>query len=632
MKKPFSIHLIVAFAVTILMPPFISAGESAQRPNIVIFLTDDQGYGELGCYGHPDIRSPHIDRLAGDGMRFTQAYSASSVCSPSRSAILTGRTPYRNGVYRWIPRGSEVHLRESEVTLPELLKEQGYATCHVGKWHLNAGLRESGQPQPGDHGYDHFLATQNNARPSHRYPTNFVRNGEPIGKADAYSAHFIVEEAIQWLKEARDPESPFFLTVWTHEIHRPVASAPRYRKLYPDKEEATQNYYANVTQLDAAFGELMKAIDHLGEREETLVFFTSDNGPTGGGPERREKYTKGLRGNKRDLFEGGIRVPFIAAWPGHIPAGAVNQEPIVGSDIFTTVCDIVGLSKPTNRDLDGTSIAPAFDGKPIQRSTPLYWRMGGSRPFQVAMRKDEWKILATDDFDWVELYHLAGDPKEQNELSQERPEVFKRMKDQLLKLNEEIEQEGPDWWQDDPNEGYARAKRLPKGEDQTGEFDVVRGGVVSNHSLGYRLNAQEGEAIAMRELASPIQGKATFRIRYRTLVDQQIRNALFVFGKEPTNDTIKVGTAIGMGQHVVMKGGWGRFMARLAPGDFDASETFELDLKVNLRERKLTATIGGNRIEARLPKDLDQIEYVGVYAKQTESAFSPIEVIRGDHK
>ena len=143
---------------------------SEEPPNVVVFLTDDQGWGDLGCYGHPRIQSPHLDQFATEGLRLTQCYAGCSVCSPSRSAILTGRTPYRNGVWRWIPPGSQYHLRTSEITIAELLKERGYDTCHVGKWHLNGKFNSDEQPQPNDHGYDHWMATQNNAVPNHIPP------------------------------------------------------------------------------------------------------------------------------------------------------------------------------------------------------------------------------------------------------------------------------------------------------------------------------------------------------------------------------------------------------------------------------------------------------------------------------
>jgi arylsulfatase A len=202
-------------------------------PNVVVFLADDLGWGDLGCYGNPVIQTPHLDAFAKQGVRLTQCYSASAVCSPSRSAILTGRTPYRNGVFTWIPEGREIHLRTSEIALPKLLKTVGYTTCHVGKWHLNSHFNQPTQPQPNDHGYDWWLATQNNAAPSHEHPANFVRNGMAIGKVDDYSAPFVVKEAITWLREHREKSKPFLLSAWTHEPHYPIKSAPECKAARP---------------------------------------------------------------------------------------------------------------------------------------------------------------------------------------------------------------------------------------------------------------------------------------------------------------------------------------------------------------------------------------------------------------
>src|SRR5262245_41426501 len=178
--RPPGLPLILAVCIIGLSARPLPAAD-VPPPNVVVFLADDLGYGDLGCYGHPDIKSPNLDNFAKDGMRFTQCYAACPVCSPSRSAILTGRTPYRNGVFTWIPAGTDIHLRKSEITLATLLKRAGYATCHVGKWHLNGKFNSAEHPQPSDHGYDWWFATQNNAGPNHKDPANFVRNGKRVG-------------------------------------------------------------------------------------------------------------------------------------------------------------------------------------------------------------------------------------------------------------------------------------------------------------------------------------------------------------------------------------------------------------------------------------------------------------------
>ena len=278
-------------------------GQGASRPNIVLFLADDLGWGDLSCYGHPAIQTPRLDEFARDGMKFTACYSACPVCSPSRSAIQTGRTPYRNGVFTWIPENSRMHLRSSEVTIARLLQQGGYATCHVGKWHLNGKFNSAEQPQPDDHGYDYWLATQNNAAPSHRNPVNFVRNGRPMGEMEGFSADIIAREATHRLEYEWDRTRPFFLTVWSHEPHRPIESDPRFMAQYDHLgDPGLVQHHANVTQIDHAFGTITDALDGNGLVDDTLVIFTSDNGPAGDGRTGRTRgSTGGFRGRKRSV-------------------------------------------------------------------------------------------------------------------------------------------------------------------------------------------------------------------------------------------------------------------------------------------------------------------------------------------
>ncbi len=225
----------------LLLMQFLTSGRSilfAQdtRPNIVIILCDDLGYGDLASYGHPHISTPNLDKMAAEGIRFTNFYSTAPVCSPSRVGLLTGRSPNRAGIYDWIPSAKEpkpdareqVHMRKEETTIPKLLKQAGYATAMVGKWHCNSNFNSIEQPQPIDAGFDHWMATQNNAAPSHENPKNFVRNGEEVGELEGYSCHIVVDEGIQWLENhtQQNPTQPFFLYLAFHEPHEPVASPP----------------------------------------------------------------------------------------------------------------------------------------------------------------------------------------------------------------------------------------------------------------------------------------------------------------------------------------------------------------------------------------------------------------------
>ncbi len=434
-------HLPILLAGLLLVSQAFSA--TTEKPNIVIFLADDLGYGDLGCYGHPIIQTPNLDAFAKQGTRFTQFYAASAVCSPSRSAILTGRTPYRNGVFTWIPEGREIHLRASEIALPKLLKQSGYSTCHVGKWHLNGQFNKPTQPQPDDHGYDWWLATQNNAAPSHQNPTNFVRNGQPVGKLEGYSAPLIVDEATTWLRKHRDKTKPFLLSVWAHEPHYPIKASPEFKAKYPDlTDDVQREHHANVTQLDHAFGKLMRTLDELKLTDNTVVIFTSDNGPEGDGiksPGRGS--TGGLRARKRSMYEGGIRVPGIVRWPGETQPGTTSDVPVIGSDIFVTAVGIAGAKLPSDRVLDGGNFSAALQNKEVERSRPLYWRYEQ----KMAMRIGDWKILADPKLTKFELYNLKTDPQEKTELSAAQPAKLDEMKTALAKLNTEIEAEGPDW-------------------------------------------------------------------------------------------------------------------------------------------------------------------------------------------
>jgi len=445
--------------------------ESSAAPNLIVFLADDLGYGDLGCYGHPVIKTPHLDKFAAQGMRMTQCYSASAVCSPSRSAILTGRTPHRNGVFTWIAEGAPLYLRTTELTLPTLLKRSGYETCHVGKWHLNGRFNEAAQPQPGDHGYDWWMATQNNAAPSHRNPENFVRNGQAVGPLDGYSAPLVVTEAVRWLKQERDRSKPFFLTVWTHEPHYPIKSAPEYRAMYPEvTDDVQREHHANVTQMDDAFGQLMAALDEQQLSDSTLVVFTSDNGPEGDGVTTPGRGSAGgLRGRKRDMHEGGIRVPGIVRWPGKVPAGAESAVPMIGSDVFPTMLKAAGLDVPTDRVLDGVNLLPVLTGSAsaVERPQPLYWRLHMAPNAKMAMRVGDWKILADEKLEQFELYHLSEDQQEAKDLKDQEAEKFAELRAQLVRHTAAIDAEGPDWWKTlSPNGGQEKTDQKAGAQKQ----------------------------------------------------------------------------------------------------------------------------------------------------------------------
>ncbi len=393
---------------------FLAAAEpAATRPNFLVILCDDLGYGDIASYGHPHIRTPNLDRLAREGTRFTSAYSAAPVCSPSRVGLLTGRSPNRAGVFDWIPEATSAqstaqsrhltHMRREEITLPRLLRTAGYATAQSGKWHCNAAFNTAAQPQPGDAGFDHWFATQNNAAPSHENPRNFVRNGSPVGPLEGFSCQLVAREMIGWLERQRTekPAQPFFSYVTFHEPHEPVVSPPdlvaSYRSVARNDDEA--QYFANVTNMDRAVGDLLAALESLGVADNTVVYFSSDNGP-----ETLLRYPAGkrsygtpgpLRGMKLWTTEAGVRVPGILRWPGRVKAGHVAADPVSSLDLLPTFTALAGAKVPADLKLDGTDIRAAFPGSPVRRAQPLFWfYYNAINDQRAALRDGPWKLLA----------------------------------------------------------------------------------------------------------------------------------------------------------------------------------------------------------------------------------------------
>ncbi|MCA9055239.1 MAG: sulfatase-like hydrolase/transferase [Planctomycetaceae bacterium] len=444
------------------------------RPNFMVILCDDLGFGDLGCYGHPQIRTPNLDRLASQGMQLTDCYSAAPICSPSRAGLLTGRTPSRAGIYSWIAEKNPMQLRGDETTIATVLRGAGYDTCHVGKWHLNGWFNDPRHTQPGDHGFDYWFATQNNAAPTHENPGNFVRNGEPVGELQGYSCQLVADEAIRWLKEQQSGDRPFFQFVCFHEPHEPIASPPDLVAGYPQAtKEGEALYYANVENMDRAVGRLMATLDKLQLNESTLVFFTSDNGPEAlnryKGAWRSHGSPGPLRGMKLHLHDGGIRVPGILRWTGRIAAGQVSHEPLASLDLFPSCCALAGIDVPDGKTLDGASFVPLLSGAAIVRSKPLFWHyFGGFGNRQVAVRDGDWKLVAGWDgpsdlptgaslrpgdvglmghsqLTQFELYRVAEDVSEADDLSTQGGDNLHRLQEFARETYRNVLQEGPDW-------------------------------------------------------------------------------------------------------------------------------------------------------------------------------------------
>ena len=452
----------------------------AKHPNLVIILADDLGYGDLGAYGHQIVKTPNIDKLAQEGVKFTDYYAPAPLCSPSRAGLLTGRMPFRTGIRSWIPEGKNVDLGRNELTIANLLKQQGYDTAIMGKLHLNAGGDRTDQPQAKDMGFDYRLvntagfvsdSTLDNAKERPRYgmvyPTGFTRNEKPIGRAKTFSGELVSSEVVNWLDKKKD-NNPFFLYVAFTEVHSPLASPKKYLDMYApyisayakqhpdlfygdwaDKPwRGAGEYYANISYMDAQVGKVLDKIKAMGEEDNTIVIFTSDNGPVT--REARKVYelnlageTDGLRGRKDNLWEGGISVPAIIKYGHHIPQGMVSETPMSGLDWMPTLAQMMNFPLPKDRTYDGQSIVPVLEKQAFKREKPLIF--GIDMPFQDdptdewAIRDGDWKMIIDREGKAKYLYNLKQDRAETLNQIGKQPEIEQRMFAEFLKYKNDID-------------------------------------------------------------------------------------------------------------------------------------------------------------------------------------------------
>jgi len=302
-------------------------------PNIILILADDLGYNDVTCFRSfnleessdkpPTSQTPNIDAIANQGMLFTDFYCGAAVCSPSRSALITGRNATRIGIYNYLPENSPMHLRSEEITIAELLKEGEYRTGHFGKWHLTS--KGTNQPLPNDQGFDYSFFSYNNAKPSHKNPDNYYRNGNPVGPLEGYACSLVVNEAINWLETNRKEDTPFFINVWFNEPHLKVAAPEELTS----RHTYNQDYYGAIENMDIAIGKLLAYLSERDLDKNTIIIFSSDNGS------RWDHSNDPFRGEKCFNYEGGVRVPFIIKWPQKIAKGKVCEMPGSFTDILT---------------------------------------------------------------------------------------------------------------------------------------------------------------------------------------------------------------------------------------------------------------------------------------------------------
>ncbi|MEE2989355.1 MAG: sulfatase-like hydrolase/transferase [Planctomycetota bacterium] len=432
-------HLLFATIATLLIATHVTA---EAPPNIVFIFADDWGWGDLGCHGHPYVKTPNIDRLASEGTDFHRFTVASGVCSPSRTAVMTGHFPARyniDGHFAWVPSNAKRNMPDwlspRAPLLPRLLQQGGYATAHFGKWHLSNNMIPD-SPLPSDYGYDEYGA--------------FNCAGEQM------PVHDDAKNAIAFIEKCHKGDKPFFINLWLHEPHTPFHTVPKYRWRFRDLEERDNIYASVLSHADDRIGEVLQTLDRLKLTDNTLVIFSSDNGPAraaatteltlmhdtatgaGYGIGAARGITGGRKGYKAALFEGGIGVPFIARWPGKIAAGKVDASSLISAvDLLPTFCEVAGVTLPADYLPDGVSQLPTLMGKNYpSREKPLFWKMAGSWPIQkrrpyhwvsYAIVHQHWKLVSNQDSSHVELYDIGTDMFEAKDLKEQQPAVVAQL-------------------------------------------------------------------------------------------------------------------------------------------------------------------------------------------------------------
>ena len=429
------IQLLSAAIVIIYPVATLAAAAAAERPHIIVVLSDDMGIGDVGCYGGKLVPTPHLDQLAKEGTRFTQYYAASPICSPSRAGLITGQFPARNRLTSFLQtragnRGCEQadFLDPTAPSLPRQLKSAGYATAHFGKWHLGGGRDVVDAPKFAAYGYDENAGTYESPEPHPDITaTDWIWSPKDKVKRWDRSA-FFVEKTLDFLRRRKDA-GPCFVNLWPDDVHTPWV---------PSDEAAKGDTPANLkpvlSEYDKQVGRLMAGLRELGIEKQTLVIFTSDNGPL---PTFKADRAAGLRGAKLGMYEGGIRMPFIVRWPGHAPAGQVDERTMISAvDLFPTLCSLAGAKLPEGKGLDGQDMSAAISGMPVpERKAPLFWEYGRNEKFfkfpanprdrspNLAVRDGKWKLLVNADGTGAELYDVVADPREQTNVAADNAAV-----------------------------------------------------------------------------------------------------------------------------------------------------------------------------------------------------------------
>ena len=481
-----SLRYVFSLCLALLVMTIFSTRSNARSPNVIFLLVDDWGWTDGTCFGSDLYETPNIDKLASQGMKFTDGYAACTVCSPTRAAVMTGKYPARLHVTDWIAGHNRKnaklripdwtkYLPHEEVTIAEALKSAGYKTLHLGKWHLTKpNLDQETEGLPTKHGFDVNVGGGRWGAPgSYFHP--FIRPGRkhpnlPEGtKKGDYLTDVLTDSAVKLIADNKD--APFFMYFPYYNVHTPIQGKPAYVEKYKkkiadaDKKPRHRNptYAAMVNSVDDSVGRLMAQLEKSGIADNTIIFLTGDNG----GVDRGGKITDNqpLRAGKGSTYEGGVRVPTLVKWPGVTKPGSVSSEPVISCDYYPTILEACGAQGDAahNKNVDGVSLAPALkDGSTKLDRDAIYWHYphyhpGGSTPYG-AIRARDWKLIEFFEDNHVELYNLKDDIGEKNDLAKSNPAKVKELRDKLHAWRKSVGAQMPT-----PNKNHgAKAEATPK--------------------------------------------------------------------------------------------------------------------------------------------------------------------------
>ncbi len=454
-------RLLLASAVGVVLPTTAMAQEAAKQPNIIVLLADDLGWGDVGFAGNNVVKTPAMDALSQQGATLTNAYTVSPLSSPTRGSVLTGRHPFRFGVLA----AHTGAMRQGEITLSEVCQDNGYATGFFGKWHLGwiesdvESISDRGFYSPPEyHGFEEVFATRS-AVPTWNptvTPDNFnswgnkagepwkgsryIHNGEiATENLDGDDSRVIIDRVLPFIDKSIEEEKPFLACVWFHAPHEPVVAGPDYLAMYSELENETQrHYYGCITAMDDQIGRLQQYLEEKGLAENTIIVFSSDNGPADSMVKKGAASAGPYRGHKHEIYEGGLRVPTFIHWKGNIPAGVKVETQTTSCDFFPTIIDLAQLKFKHNKEyiVDGMSVTPAFEQPTYERTKTIFaaWMRKYRDTYGRAIIKGDYKLLYPEKTKEPELYNLAVDPYETNNIIEANQELAQSLMKEMMEI------------------------------------------------------------------------------------------------------------------------------------------------------------------------------------------------------